>query len=1349
MNCRNVHSVRPLGRGPQTRSGGRTLCTAGVLAILFASPLAKADCPAAPLTSTDDMVVSFLAGQGGTQAAPSTQFASSVKEGMLVYDDTNNALKVCNGTAWQTLTVGGGSVTAAGTVAGAVQFRGATGNLEADDVNFVWDDTNNRLGIGTASPTVTLDVVGSAQVRNSTSSTQIIPGSIEMLRNETTAPNVHGHIDFKSAGSEDFDMRVWYDGTNNELKISNGATDGFLASDLLTVERTGNLGIGTASPNASALIDITSTTKGFLPPRMTTAEATGIATPADGLMVYDTDTDTIKLRANGAWIDLLGGSGSEADPQVGTITANKWCSANAGGTAIDCTADAPATGAAGTASEVQFRNSGTGAFAANSNFVWDDTNARLGINIAAPTSPLHVSNGGITADAYGYGGVLILRRANGTASSPTGVAAGENFSVWAGRGYTSDGAFGGNSGLIHMQAEEAFSSTALGSAMLFSTTLQGTATPTEKMRIMGNGNVGIGTASPSQKLDVQTATGPNTEAIRVISGSTAAVWVAPHVGAGSWNGISQSGDQGLYFQGTGGIGTGNLVIAPWASATSEIRITSGGNVGIGTASPASKLQISADGSNGTAMSAVGTLAINSVSPQINFNDTDHADWAIHANSNKLFFIREPWNINDLVLDGAGSIGMGTNAPNASALLDLTSTTKGFLPPRMTTAQRDAIASPAIGLLVFNTTAGQFQFWNGSAWMGFSGSGTYFDASLSSQSIPNTGWTTVVFNTQNQDVGGDNYNPATGVFTAPAAGFYQFNATTQGGWLPTADLTSMYITTSAGIICNGSTGHNVTSNSLYGQIGCSGAVYLTAGQTAQVVVWQNTGAARNFSGRFSGFLATSGAGAGGGIPGGSTTQVQFNDGGAFGGDTSLIWDKTNKRLGIGAASPGAPLSFAAATGAKVHFYDSTAGNRVGIGINAAELQFFMGNSNHFSFNKGGDLQPVGTNELMRIDAATGNVGIGTASPGAKLQVVDGGGASEVAIGMDSAAGINREIAFTTANTLRWVLGANNAPEGGSSAGSDLYLNAYNDAGSYLSTPLFVRRSTGNVGIGTATPSAGLHVHDRLISGTGAYGLIATTSNQYAGFGMDSGTSSKALVIHFGDGNDLRFGRYANAFGGWEANPYRFDVDAPESTIVATEAGSVGIGTASPSYKLDVAGNINSTGWYYFTAGLPPAGSSTLCSTNGGGPGYMGYCTSDRRLKDDIRYLNHDEGLKAVMNLKPARFRWKNGDQRLSAGFIAQDAMTVIPEAVFKTPSSEFYGFDINAIISYSVKAIQELKADNDNLRAELAAIGSKSAADKRAFRQQVDLLKAANDEQESAIYELRRELRVLRRTLPED
>ncbi len=63
----------------------------------------------------------------------------------------------------------------------------------------------------------------------------------------------------------------------------------------------------------------------------------------------------------------------------------------------------------------------------------------------------------------------------------------------------------------------------------------------------------------------------------------------------------------------------------------------------------------------------------------------------------------PFSLNGTsVAYTAGAMGLGTSTPNASALLDLTSASKGFLAPRMTSAERGAIASPATGLLIYQT-----------------------------------------------------------------------------------------------------------------------------------------------------------------------------------------------------------------------------------------------------------------------------------------------------------------------------------------------------------------------------------------------------------------------------------------------------------------------------------------------------------------------------------------------------------------------------------------------------------------------------------------------------------------------
>jgi len=67
------------------------------------------------------------------------------------------------------------------------------------------------------------------------------------------------------------------------------------------------------------------------------------------------------------------------------------------------------------------------------------------------------------------------------------------------------------------------------------------------------------------------------------------------------------------------------------------------------------------------------------------------------------------------IKASGNIGAGISTQDASAVLQANSTTKGFLPPRMTTTERDNIASPAEGLIIYNTTTKTVQFHNGTIW----------------------------------------------------------------------------------------------------------------------------------------------------------------------------------------------------------------------------------------------------------------------------------------------------------------------------------------------------------------------------------------------------------------------------------------------------------------------------------------------------------------------------------------------------------------------------------------------------------------------------------------------------------
>ena len=79
---------------------------------------------------------------------------------------------------------------------------------------------------------------------------------------------------------------------------------------ILTISKAqNNVGIGTQSPHASAQLDVSSTTKGLLAPRMTTAQRTTIVSPAKGLLVYDTDANSLFHYNGSSWVNLAGGGG--------------------------------------------------------------------------------------------------------------------------------------------------------------------------------------------------------------------------------------------------------------------------------------------------------------------------------------------------------------------------------------------------------------------------------------------------------------------------------------------------------------------------------------------------------------------------------------------------------------------------------------------------------------------------------------------------------------------------------------------------------------------------------------------------------------------------------------------------------------------------------------------------------------------------------------------------------------------------------------------------------------------------------------------------------------------------------
>ena len=77
-----------------------------------------------------------------------------------------------------------------------------------------------------------------------------------------------------------------------------------------------------------------------------------------------------------------------------------------------------------------------------------------------------------------------------------------------------------------------------------------------------------------------------------------------------------------------------------------------------------------------------------------------------------------WAATNLIYNNNTRVGVGTTAPHGSAILDVSSTSMGFLPPRMTSAQRDAISNPSEGLIIYNITTDQWQGFEGANWVVF-------------------------------------------------------------------------------------------------------------------------------------------------------------------------------------------------------------------------------------------------------------------------------------------------------------------------------------------------------------------------------------------------------------------------------------------------------------------------------------------------------------------------------------------------------------------------------------------------------------------------------------------------------
>jgi hypothetical protein len=167
-------------------------------------------------------------------------------------------------------------------------------------------------------------------------------------------------------------------------------------------------------------------------------------------------------------------------------------------------------------------------------------------------------------------------------------------------------------------------------------------------------------------------------------------------------------------------GTGNTAVGSGAGSgitTGSNNITVGGGDGIVTGSNNTLIGVNARVSTSSFSNAT-VIGYNAVAQ--GDNSTAIGNGAIAAANT--IQLGSP-SVTDVKTSGtitAAGMGLGVSAPNASAALEVNSTTKGFLPPRMTTLERDAIATPAAGLTVWNTTNTQLEVFDGSDWVNMLG-----------------------------------------------------------------------------------------------------------------------------------------------------------------------------------------------------------------------------------------------------------------------------------------------------------------------------------------------------------------------------------------------------------------------------------------------------------------------------------------------------------------------------------------------------------------------------------------------------------------------------------------------------
>ncbi len=153
------------------------------------------------------------------------------------------------------------------------------------------------------------------------------------------------------------------------------------------------------------------------------------------------------------------------------------------------------------------------------------------------------------------------------------------------------------------------------------------------------------------------------------------------------------------------------------------------------------------------------------------------------------------------------------------------------------------------------------------------------------------------------------------------------------------------------------------------------------------------------------------------------------------------------------------------------------------------------------------------------------------------------------------------------------------------------------------------------------------------------------------------------------------------------------------------GKVGIGTSSPDSTLTLIGSLRASSNVLFGSLAGTGSRAVLADANG----TLSAPVSDRSVKQNIQSL--DYGLNTIMKLNPVSFEyidsWKNYGSGKQVGFIAQDIQNVMPNSVFRTPTTGKLGYNEQDLIPVLTKALQELNLRVIKLEQENAKLKIKN------------------------------------------